>query len=40
MLKRMAKLDDLGSAVLYLVSDASGWVTGFNMVVDGGWTAW
>lgn len=40
MLKRMANLDDLGSAVLYLVSDASRWVTGFNMVVDGGWTAW
>lgn len=40
MLKRMASLDDLGSAVLYLVSDASSWVTGTNLVVDGGFTAW
>ncbi len=40
MLKRMAKKDDLGSAVAYLVSDASEWVTGINLLVDGGWTAW
>ena len=40
MLKRMANKDDLGAAVLYLVSDASDWVTGTDMVVDGGWTAW
>lgn len=40
MLKRMAKPDDLGSAVLYLVSDASDWVTGINHIVDGGFTAW
>lgn len=40
MLKRMATPDDLAAAMLYLVSDASAWVTGTNMVVDGGWTAW
>jgi len=40
MLKRMATPDDLASALLYLVSDASQWVTGTNMIVDGGWTAW
>jgi len=40
MLGRMATLDDLTAAMLYLVSDASAFVTGFNMVVDGGWTAW
>ncbi len=40
MIKRMGELDDLGSAVLYLVSDASRWVTGTNHVVDGGFTAW
>jgi len=40
MLGRMAEVEDLTAAVLYLVSDASKFVTGFNMVVDGGWTAW
>jgi NAD(P)-dependent dehydrogenase (short-subunit alcohol dehydrogenase family) len=40
MLKSMADLDDLASALLYLVSDASKWVTGANLMVDGGWTAW
>jgi NAD(P)-dependent dehydrogenase (short-subunit alcohol dehydrogenase family) len=40
MLGRMADVDDLTAGVLYLVSDASKFVTGFNLVVDGGWTAW
>jgi NAD(P)-dependent dehydrogenase (short-subunit alcohol dehydrogenase family) len=40
MLKTMADPDDLASALLYLVSDASKWVTGTNLMVDGGWTAW
>jgi NAD(P)-dependent dehydrogenase (short-subunit alcohol dehydrogenase family) len=40
MLKRMATPDDLAAALLYLVSDASGWVTGTNLIVDGGWSAW
>ncbi len=40
MLGRMADMDDVCAAMLYLVSDASKFVTGFNLIVDGGWTAW
>jgi len=39
-LGRKCKLDEISPAIVYLASDESSYLTGQNIIIDGGWTAW